>query len=150
MSQCNAWRIRAAFPFFFSCVQCFCVFILPVVKPTLLRQMDMEYFNACVRVAHERGSGTNNSAQGLTEGLKKTHYSSACPIRGSNPGSSEMNSELRTSPFPSLSSFKAQLIIFDDSSCDQAAVFLCQTLGLTSSRENRDLCTPLNFCCVSL
>ena len=56
--------------FFVPAVQCFHVSIPLAVRPTLLRQMDMgslTCLGACPK--HEGGSGTNKSAQELTQGV---------------------------------------------------------------------------------
>ena len=89
-SKCNAPEIGAAFPReseqpqygptqlclcflcaalvggFFSCVRCFGVFIPPAVRPTLLRQIDMEYLTCAqiwVRAVHSKGGGAQLSLQ---------------------------------------------------------------------------------------
>ena len=90
MSQCNAREVRDTFPgeseqprygvthlFFSSPVQCFRVSIPPTVKPTLLRQIDIESLTCAqiwVRAVHtiECGSGTNKSTQELTRRDRNT------------------------------------------------------------------------------
>ena len=68
------------------------------VRPTLLRQIDVGSLTCAqlwVRAVHVKvGSGTNKSAQELTRlrGVEKK-CPSPCPTRGSNPGSSDLNSK---------------------------------------------------------
>ena len=61
-------------------------------------------FNVCTNLGvcrtHKGGSGTNKSAQQLT---RRDRKNSPCPTRGSNPGSSDFNSEALTTELLPLS-----------------------------------------------
>ena len=112
LSQCNAREIRTVFfrgkrgaivrrhPAFCSlCAMCR-VFIPAAVRPTLLRQMDMGSLTCAYRwVRTVRGSGTNKSAHELTQ-RDRNNYFSPCPATGSNPGSSDLNSDSLTIDLP--------------------------------------------------
>ena len=78
--SCIPWRKRAAivwrYPFFSSCVQCFCVSIPLAVRPTLLQQMDIGSLTCAqtwVRAVHmKRGqaqTGLHKSSLGQTDKL---------------------------------------------------------------------------------
>ena len=74
------------------------VSIPPAVRPPLLWQMDMENAHTFGRVQYTRKgaeSGTNKSAQDLTQKGRKIAVHPA-PARGSNPGSSYLNSDALT------------------------------------------------------
>ena len=119
-------RFYPAFFFFFivSSVQCFCVSILPVVRCTLLRQMDMGCLTCAqiwVCAVHTKGGQAQTSLhkgwhrriekQPLTlprEGIEPRVFGfefwrsnswgmfPPCPARGSNPGSLDFNSDTLT------------------------------------------------------
>ena len=130
-------------------MQFFRVSIPPAVSPTLLRQMDVGSLT-CAQSAsrtHEggggggSGSGTNKSAQELTRRDRKTL--SSCPARGSNPGSSDLNSnaltnETRPPPSPPqhLQGSSAQ-----HDCCDKELnTFIQQTKKENLSMNNERLC----------
>ena len=79
LSLGNANKVNShgmALPTFFPpCVKCFPVSITLVVRPTLLRQLDMGFLtckdlSACH--THVRGSGTSKSEQEMTRRDRKT------------------------------------------------------------------------------
>ena len=113
-------RRYLAFPPFSPCMQCFSVSIPRAVRPTLLRQMVMGSLTCTyiwLRAVHTMGGGGEGGGGG---GAGTNDYKSAkeltrrdrknCSARGSNPGSSDLNSDaLTTESRPPIDDKKSKL-----------------------------------------
>ena len=88
--------------FFSSCVQCFCVSIPLVVRPTILQHMVM----GSVFLRAQKFGSVPYTQRGVrhkqvctrvdSERRRPKTCPSPCPARGSNPGSSDLNSDALT------------------------------------------------------
>ena len=95
--------------------------------------------NVCACRTHEGGSGTNKQAYTRVDWEGQTHFRSPRPARGSNPGSSDLNSDSRTTellpPFVVLVNWPCSfLLLFLSSVLFSSLTLRCVTLPYVTLR----------------